>query len=101
MFPFKSFSFTIASPTDPSQEQLISLSGKDLSVGLQYCATDGLPRLVEWFMGLQERSHGRKSGEGWRLTIGTGSQDLIYKVKRSQILTRSVVLTLSGRQSML
>ncbi|OJA19236.1 hypothetical protein AZE42_13310, partial [Rhizopogon vesiculosus] len=79
MFPFKSFSFTIASPTDPSQEQSISLSGKDLSVGLQYCDTAGIPRLIEWFMGLQERSHGRKSGEGWRLTIGAGSQDLIYK----------------------
>ena len=43
-------------------------------------------------MGLQERSHGRKSGEGWRLTIGNGSQDLIFKVKRSQILARSIVL---------
>ncbi|KAG1729833.1 pyridoxal phosphate-dependent transferase [Suillus paluster] len=79
MFPFKSLSFNIASPVDPSQDQSISLSGKDLSAGLQYGATGGLPRLVEWFVGLQERSHGRTSGEGWRLTIGSGSQDLIYK----------------------
>ena len=83
MFPFKSFSFTIASPEDPSQDRSVSLSGKDLSAGLQYGATGGLPRLAEWLMGLQERSHGRKSGEGWKLTIGTGSQDLIYKVKES------------------
>lgn len=86
MFPFKSFSFTIASPEDPSQDRSVSLSGKDLSAGLQYGATGGLPRLAEWLMGLQERSHGRKSGEGWKLTIGTGSQDLIYKVKESSNL---------------
>lgn len=86
MFPFKSFSFTIASPTDPSQDRLVSLSGKDLSAGLQYGATGGLPRLVEWLMGLQERSHSRKSGEGWKLTVGSGSQDLIYKVEGSSNL---------------
>jgi len=85
MFPFKSFSFTIPSPTDTSQDQSISLSGKDLSVGLQYGATAGSSRLIDWFMGLQERSHDRKSGEGWRLSIGNGSQDLIYKVGVSQI----------------
>ncbi|KAG0702809.1 TdiD protein [Suillus ampliporus] len=79
MFPFKSLSFKVTSPTNPSQEQSILLAGKDLSAGLQYGATGGLPRLVEWFMGLQELSHGRTSGEGWKLTIGSGSQDLIYK----------------------
>jgi tryptophan aminotransferase len=83
MFPFKSLSFNIASPTDPSQEQSISLSGNDLSAGLQYGPTGGLPRLLKWFKGLQAFSHGRKSGEGWSLTIGNGSQDLIYKVKGS------------------
>lgn len=81
MFPFKSLSFNITSPTDPSQEQSISLSGKDLSAGLQYGPTGGLPRLLKWFIGLQTLSHGRKSGEGWSLSMGSGSQDLIYKVK--------------------
>ena len=35
--------------------------------------------------GLQEHSHGRKRSEGWRVTIGTGAQDLIYKVRYSLI----------------
>jgi tryptophan aminotransferase len=83
MFPFKSLSFNIASPADPAQEQSISLSGKDLAAGLQYAPTGGLPRLLKWFIGLQALSHGRKSGEGWSLSIGSGSQDLIYKVRIS------------------
>lgn len=92
MFPFKSLSFNITSPTDPSQEQSISLSGKDLSDGLQYCDTGGLPRLQKWFMGLQALSHARKSGEGWSLSIGGGSQDLIYKAVNALVNPGDAVL---------
>jgi tryptophan aminotransferase len=80
MFPFESFSFTVTDPSSSSQSIPVSLIGADLTAGLQYGATAGLPRLNEWFVGLQERSHGRKSSEGWRLTIGNGSQDMISKV---------------------
>ncbi|KAG1804892.1 pyridoxal phosphate-dependent transferase [Suillus plorans] len=92
MFPFKSLSFNITSPTDPSQEQSISLSGKDLSAGLQYGPTGGLPRLLKWFIGLQTLSHGRKSGEGWSLSMGSGSQDLIYKAVNALVNPGDAVL---------
>ncbi|KIJ59657.1 hypothetical protein HYDPIDRAFT_100292 [Hydnomerulius pinastri MD-312] len=79
LFPFESFSFTTADPLDPSQLVPVSITGADLALGLQYGATSGLPRLNEWFVGLQERSHDRKSNEGWSLTIGNGSQDVLWK----------------------
>ncbi|KAG8213340.1 hypothetical protein J3R82DRAFT_11823 [Butyriboletus roseoflavus] len=79
MFPFESFSFTITDPSHSSQSIPVSLTGADLVSGLQYGPTAGLPRLNEWFVGLQERAHGRKRSEGWTLTIGNGSQDVIFK----------------------
>ena len=51
-----------------------------LHIGLQYTFTNGLPALREWIIGLQERLHGRRKGEGWTVTIGAGSQDMIFKV---------------------
>ncbi|KAN0092921.1 Pyridoxal phosphate-dependent transferase [Tylopilus felleus] len=83
MFPFESFSFSITDPSHSSQSIPVTLTGKDLAAGLQYGPTAGLPRLNEWFVGLQERMHGRTSSEGWRLTIGNGSQDVIYKAVHS------------------
>ncbi|KAF8715319.1 hypothetical protein AX14_012622 [Amanita brunnescens Koide BX004] len=79
MFPFTSFSFTARSPVDPSQETAVRIEGEDLAASLQYGATDGYQKLIEWLYGLQEQSHGRKQGEGWRISVGSGSQDLIYK----------------------
>ncbi|KAK2459881.1 hypothetical protein APHAL10511_008081 [Amanita phalloides] len=78
-FPFTSFSFTARSPADPSQETAISIDGDDLAEGLQYGPTDGYKGLLGWFYGLQERMHGRKKGEGWKISVGSGSQDLICK----------------------
>jgi tryptophan aminotransferase len=80
MFPFTSFSFTAQSPTDPSQETAMTIDGVDLAQSLQYGPTDGNKELQEWLYGLQEKAHGRKKGEGWRISVGSGSQDLIYKV---------------------
>lgn len=85
MFPFKSFSFTATCPSNPGEVSTVSLSGPDLASGLQYGATAGLPRLIDWFVGLQERSHGRTRNEGWRLSVGTGSQDLIWKAVQSLV----------------
>lgn len=50
-------------------------------MGLQYGDTAGIKPLREWLYGLQEFSHGRKEGEGWSVSVGSGSQDLIYKVR--------------------
>lgn len=78
-FPFTSLSFTARSPDDPAKEDSYTISGAALSQGLQYSDTSGLPQLIDWLTGLQEVSHGRKKGEGWRLSVGSGSQDVIYK----------------------
>ncbi|KAI6033361.1 pyridoxal phosphate-dependent transferase [Pisolithus marmoratus] len=85
MFPFRSFSFTATCPSKPGELTTVSLNGSDLAQGLQYGATAGLPRLTDWFTGLQERSHGRGRGEGWRLSVGSGSQDLIWKAVQALV----------------
>jgi hypothetical protein len=80
-FPFTSLSFTARSPFDPKHELKLNVDKSDLAKGLQYGDTNGLAGLCNWFVGLQELSHGRQKGEGWRVSIGSGSQDLIYKVR--------------------
>lgn len=85
-FPFTSFSFTIRDPVDPSKETAVQLTQEELDVALQYSAGQGIPPLLEWAYGLQEITQGRKRGEGWRISFGNGSQDLIYKVFWSSFL---------------
>lgn len=79
-FPLTSLQFKSRSPTNPSEENTTEVSGKELAEGLQYGPTAGIPSLCEWVYGLQEKVHGRHKGEGWRVSIGSGSQDVIYKV---------------------
>lgn len=79
-FPFTSLSFTARSPTDPKEETTVTLGDSLLAEGLQYTPTAGISKLLNWLYGLQEIAHGRKRDEGWRLSVGSGSQDLIYKV---------------------
>ncbi|KAF8910539.1 PLP-dependent transferase [Gymnopilus junonius] len=78
-FPFTSLSFNARSPVHPGQETMLSLSGDELAQGLQYGDTAGLASLLDWLFGLQENNHGRKRNEGWKISVGSGSQDLIYK----------------------
>ncbi|KAF8626924.1 hypothetical protein AX17_006425 [Amanita inopinata Kibby_2008] len=79
MFPFTSVSFTASSPADATQETTLTIDGKDLADCLQYGPTDGIKELLNWLYGLQELVHGRKRGEGWKISVGAGSQDLIFK----------------------
>lgn len=79
-FPIKSLSFTSQDPNDPSKDIEVDLTPEELDLGLQYSPTAGIPQLVDWLYKLQEVCHGRKQGEGWKLSIGNGSQDLMYKV---------------------
>lgn len=81
-FPFNSISVTAKSPSNlnPQEEVKLTLDGDDLAQCLQYGDTAGLESLLNWIRGLQEVNHGRKKNEGWRISIGSGSQDLIYKV---------------------
>ncbi|KAF9648720.1 PLP-dependent transferase [Thelephora ganbajun] len=78
-FPFTSIQLTARSPTDPTKEEVLTLGPKELETALQYGPTAGMPSLLEWIWGLQEYAHGRKRGEGWRPSVGAGSQDVIYK----------------------
>lgn len=80
-FPFTSIQLTARSPTDPTKEEVLTLGPKELETALQYGPTGGIPSLLEWVWGLQELSHGRKRNEGWRPSVGAGSQDVIYKVR--------------------
>ncbi|KAK0469533.1 pyridoxal phosphate-dependent transferase [Desarmillaria tabescens] len=84
-FPFTSLSFTARSPIDPSRDVPVNLSQAELAKGLQYGETAGIPQLRDWLIGLQEHNHGRRQGEGWRLSVGSGSQDLIYKAVTAMI----------------
>ncbi|KII84441.1 hypothetical protein PLICRDRAFT_118253, partial [Plicaturopsis crispa FD-325 SS-3] len=78
-------SFTARSPSDPDNDVSLTVPSQDLADGLQYSATAGIPGLVDWIYGLLEISHGRKKGEGWRVSVGSGSQDLIYKAVMAMV----------------
>ncbi|EIW84421.1 PLP-dependent transferase [Coniophora puteana RWD-64-598 SS2] len=95
MFPFTSIKFTVSPTTSPDyperirtgqplksegdQRTEIELTGQDLEEALQYGQTEGSARLLDWLHGLQEHLHGRSRGEGWRMSVGVGSQDMLYK----------------------
>ncbi|KAF8606422.1 PLP-dependent transferase [Ceratobasidium sp. AG-I] len=105
-FPFTSFSFTANDPSyvasnppagelpssissdvtsapadgQPLPGQLhITIPPAQLAAALQYGPTSGHPDLIQWVYTLQVAQHGRHKGEGWRVSIGGGSQDLLYK----------------------
>ena len=79
-FPFTSIQLTARSPTDLMKEETLTIGPKQLETALQYGPTAGIPSLLDWIWGLQEFAHGRKRNEGWRSSVGAGSQDVIYKV---------------------
>ncbi|KAF8879248.1 PLP-dependent transferase [Infundibulicybe gibba] len=78
-FPFTSLSVSARSPMDPTKETSLKIEESDFAQGLQYGETAGWEKLCDWFYGLQEFSHGRKRNEGWKISVGTGSQDVIFK----------------------
>lgn len=80
-FPLTSVAIKARLPT--GDELATEISGAALAEGLQYGPTAGLPALIKWVYGLQAREHHREQGEGWRLSIGSGSQDVIHKVNRN------------------
>jgi len=78
-FPLTSVSFTARSPEDSNIEGSYTITGAALDQALQYSDTAGLPQFLDWLTGLQGKFHGRQKGEGWRLSVGSGSQDVLYK----------------------
>ncbi|KAF7789602.1 hypothetical protein EIP86_000548 [Pleurotus ostreatoroseus] len=91
-FPFTDLKFTFRDPSDPESELPVELTPAELQEGLQYGPTTGVPALVDWLYGLQEKAHGRSKNEGWQLSVGNGSQDLIYKAVTALINPGDVVL---------
>jgi tryptophan aminotransferase len=58
----------------------LPLDPAHLAAGLQYGGVAGWQPFLDWVAELQRREHGRAlAQEGWRLTCGLGSNDLIYK----------------------
>lgn len=64
--------------TDPSLTEIV-IRDDDLDTALQYNQTSGIPELVQWLTELNMHVHGIRQGEGWRVSVGSGSQDLLYK----------------------
>ncbi|KAH6913463.1 PLP-dependent transferase [Coprinopsis sp. MPI-PUGE-AT-0042] len=91
-FPFLSLSFKAKSPTNSGEEVDLTLDDADLKQGLQYGATAGMPKLLVWLNQLQETHHGRKQGEGWRVSVGSGSQDLIFKAVQALVNPGDAIL---------
>lgn len=80
-FPFEYIQLGVRSPGSAPGESVKDLRIDDeyLDAALQYGLTSGYPELVEWITKLVQRVHSRNVGEGWRVSIGPGSQDLLYK----------------------
>lgn len=92
-YPFTSLGFSVRDPIDPSKEVPVQLTAEELEFGLQYSPTVGIPSLIEWIYGLQEIAHGRKREDGWKISVGNGSHDLMYKVASNPCLPRPCLLT--------
>ncbi|KAM0793356.1 hypothetical protein ACM66B_000811 [Microbotryomycetes sp. NB124-2] len=84
-FPFSKITAAIKPvvPGDPEEE--ITVEGSQLSEGLQYGPTPGLSGLVKWLEQLQERKHNRQKDKTWRVSVGSGSQDLLNKAMCSLV----------------
>jgi DNA-binding transcriptional MocR family regulator len=82
LFPFSSISVNIQIPDGAGHiEKTVKIEGKALEQALQYGPTPGLPGLQKWLKGLQSISHKRPQTADWDLAVGSGSQDLLYKVR--------------------
>ncbi|KAJ7074721.1 pyridoxal phosphate-dependent transferase [Mycena amicta] len=86
-FPFESITMKLR-PTlagmpatnDDSDPLTITLEGEQLTAGLQYGLTAGAPNLIKWLEQFQTYAHKRlPNPASWSVTVGSGSQDLMYK----------------------
>jgi tryptophan aminotransferase len=79
--PITSLSFSVRSPNSwlDSEETKIDIRNAELTESLQYAPTSGIPSLRKWIGDLMTQVHGRSAGEGWRVSLGSGSQDLLYR----------------------
>ena len=80
-FPITSISINVRSPTSPSEEVTLKIDseGGRISEALQYGRTNGQADLSAWLLAMQKHYHGRSEHPSWKLSVGAGSQDLLYK----------------------
>ncbi|KIJ40419.1 hypothetical protein M422DRAFT_780719 [Sphaerobolus stellatus SS14] len=79
-FPFQAISLIARSPEGPNATPLeIVLQGEELVSGLQYGLTSGVPCFNKWVYDFMKTLHSRGDAEGWKVSIGSGSQDILYK----------------------
>lgn len=81
-FPFEYIHLGVRTPGQDSvdgQVHELVIKDAELDVALQYGLTSGIPELVQWITELMQQLHSRGADEGWRVSIGPGSQDLLYK----------------------
>lgn len=80
-FPISSISINVKSQTPGGAETTLEINseGNRLYDALQYGRTSGHPYFVKWLMELQTHLHKRSIDGDWKLSVGSGSQDLIYK----------------------
>ncbi|TFK24932.1 TdiD protein [Coprinopsis marcescibilis] len=85
-FPFKYIHLGVRSPTDKTKIEEIAIEGKDLDAALQYGVTTGFTELVDWVRDMMAQVHGRDpDSEAWRVSLGPGSQDLLYKAMNALV----------------
>lgn len=102
-FPFESISVNIKPEAESGPTQL-TIDGDDLVTALQYGATAGIPKLVQWITQLQVHMHNREAvtpgskldgvagRSPWRVTTGNGSQDLLNKTFDALLNPGDVIL---------
>lgn len=86
-FPFQRITLELKPEISPNGDtvETVSIQGSDLDIALQYSATSGIPKLVDWIEQFQSKVHNRQKvtqggkGEVWRCSFGNGSQDLLTK----------------------
>ncbi|SPO46582.1 related to aromatic amino acid aminotransferase I [Moesziomyces antarcticus] len=85
-FPFQRIVLELKPAQPDAAPEQIAIEGGDLDVALQYSATSGIPKLVEWIQTFQSKIHARPlvaneqgAGKVWRCSFGNGSQDLLTK----------------------
>ena len=80
-FPITSLSFRARNPLRDGAEEDYTLTPDEVAVALQYNMVAGVSGLVEWLSEFQSQEHRRpRDVETWRLSVGAGGQDMIYKV---------------------
>lgn len=79
-FPFSSLTVSLKPIIPGDTVEVLTIDGDHLTEALQYSATAGLPQLCKWIEELQTKVHKRVKDDTWRVSVGSGSQDLIAKV---------------------